>query len=454
MSSSEDGIVRLRASSGEEAHIGLGFLVAADLVVTCAHVVNACLQRDMLCVDQPSDKDLVSLSFPIVGDRIQGQARVIGWEPPGENGIDCAILRLTHPSPPEVGFTLLSVIERRDMRKDDLSVYGSLEPHHPGTHVSASLSGNVAVGWTQLNIEGQGRIKPGFSGGAIWNYDQRAAIGMVVARPTDHDGTIGYFLSAERITKAFGRLVPVEVRRIPLRQQRWFSCIALLLFGLMLLHFLAERSAEMRAIVPWAGENNYFAAFFGMHMFPIFLGPFVMWTAWLHAVSFRLRPWWQRVPALFGWRPAASLDNTRLGALAVLLFLLILPAYAQGHFVRKALLADTRVYVDRTYFPNADKTKFHSCRSMAERVCQHKAAGLWSVINFDAYFDYAYRIAPPGHDVAPPVKTLFPVLQPLLVIGFTLFAYTYLARLALILLGSPRVPDRFDQTLRFKWRKK
>ncbi|MEP6018892.1 MAG: hypothetical protein ABJ251_10490 [Paracoccaceae bacterium] len=83
--------------------------------------------------------------------------RFIGLEPPGENGIDCAILRLTHPAPPEVGFTLLSVIERRDMRKDDLSIYGSLEPHQPGTHVAASLSGNVAVGWTQINIEGQAR---------------------------------------------------------------------------------------------------------------------------------------------------------------------------------------------------------------------------------------------------------------------------------------------------------
>ena len=69
-----------------------------------------------------------------------------------------------------------------------------------------------------------------------------------------------------------------------------------------------------------------------------------MWNALCHARSFALRPWWQRVPVAFGSRTSKVFDNTQLGAISVVIFLMLLPSLAQGRFLDDVFFDRTAVY--------------------------------------------------------------------------------------------------------------
>lgn len=425
---SEHGIVRLvrrEPATGEYAHVGLGMLVDAVTVVTCAHVVNVCLGRALLALDRPGVDDDVETTFPIVSDGEPIPARVVGWSEPGTGGLDCAVLTLRRPAPKDAGLTILSAIEGDDVVDDPLSVYGSLEPGHPGAHVRARLSGSVGAAWTQLDVDGRAGVQPGFSGGAVWDKAQRSAVGMIVARALETAEATAYFLSAARIAAAFGDRVPVEIRRIPLRRQRWFTGVAGLLFLLMLVHFLANRTEATLPLVPWAQSDPHLAAFFGLHCFAVFLGPYVMWSAMTHARSFALRPWWQRVPAAFGQRAAEALDNTRLGSLAVILFLLLLPAYAQGFFLERVLGKGPEIYVSTSAFTDVPPENFDLCRTRGD-FCTHPDAGQWSLLDLSPYFDHVYQIG--GQSQCRDgtcMVTFFPIIQPAILWGASLVALVW-----------------------------
>ena len=426
----EDGIVRLvRRTSGndEPSHVGLGLLLDDRTILTCSHVLNLCLpNRDIGEKHSPDSGSCFELSFPILDDGQIANARLKSWSPPAPYGLDCAVLTLEEVAPKNAGRAILSVIERDSVLDDPLSVYGSLENGHPGAHLRARLSGVVGSAWTHMEVEGQHGVQQGFSGGAVWDLKQRTVVGMLVARAVGSQGLTAYFLSADRIAAEFGDELPIEIRRIPLRRQRWFTGIAILLFVLMLVHFLANRSSEFAQLLPWAKGDRHLAAFFGLHFFAVILGPYVMWSALSQARSFALRPWWQRVPPAFGGQAADSLDNTKLGALAVIFFLMLLPIYAQGFFLERVLIFPSsgmsEVYVDTSRFGGAEEC--------GQAFCRHTGAGIWSFITDGPYLDYAYQIS--GQDVCSDggrcTITFFPLLQPLVlllmsIVSFGLFFY-------------------------------
>ncbi len=436
--SSEQGIVAiLRRSNGASStdaddmlgagrHVGMGILLTDRIALTCAHVVNSALGKPVRHTEAPADSEWIDLAFPIVAGTHIRKARVLDWSPPGKDGLDCAVLELEEPAPPDAGRTMLAVVRPEDSEGNELSVYGSLAPNHPGAHLSAQLLGEVGARWSQLDVKGRFGIQPGFSGGAVWNRQQRASVGMVVARETGKGGITGYFLPAERIVARFGQFFPSELRETRLKRQISFSAISVLLFALMLIHYLANRGDAALVLVPWATRSKDLAAFFGAHCFAVFLGPYVMWHVQQHARSFALRKWWRRVPTLLAGQTAAMLDNTRLGALMTVLFLVFLPAYAQGVFLDKLFFEERRIVVNVNRFDGLSEQDCIWKVPDDQKWCTVDGVGVWSFRAESPYFNHAYQIVGTcTQEGRCQMVTFFPFLQPAILFTATAFAYLW-----------------------------
>ncbi|MGH3811266.1 MAG: hypothetical protein ACRDUV_02265, partial [Pseudonocardiaceae bacterium] len=74
-------LVRFPDRRPERGTVGVGFVVGAEHVLTCAHVVNAALGHDLLRQDKPGSDEIVTLRLPMSGDAIR-EARVDVWLPP------------------------------------------------------------------------------------------------------------------------------------------------------------------------------------------------------------------------------------------------------------------------------------------------------------------------------------------------------------------------------------
>ncbi|MER7794729.1 hypothetical protein [Streptomyces sp. NPDC097640] len=83
----EESQVRMCSAAGEV--IGAGFLVAADVACTCAHVVARALGVPDAAERAPGKS--VDLDFPLLGGRPRARATVISWR---HGGVDVAPLRL------------------------------------------------------------------------------------------------------------------------------------------------------------------------------------------------------------------------------------------------------------------------------------------------------------------------------------------------------------------------
>jgi len=347
-------------------HVGMGFLLSDRIALTCAQ----------LALTPPAAGTILTLSFPMLGNGELRQARILDWSSPGYDGLDCVVLELVEAAPSEAGQTILAIVPSEDIEDSHLLIYASRSQKHPGALLAARMLGEVGGRWAQLDMSGRSGVP----------------------------------------------------RRLPLRRQISFTLVSVLLFGLMLFHFMAHTGSATTGLVPWAGGSKDLAAFFGAHCFAIILGPYVMWHALMHARSFASRPWWQRVPSPFGNRSAANLNNTRLGALMVMLFLLLLPAAAQGVFLDQAFIDDGRRIVANTErFAGISKDDATWCAPQEEKWCLADGVGIWSFRLDGPYFDHGYQIVGETCGVSGPCQmvTFFPLLQPAILFGGTLLAYGF-----------------------------
>jgi hypothetical protein len=404
------------------------YALSDRIALTCAHVVNLALQRNELALTAPAAGTILTLSFPMLGNGELRQARILDWSSPGYDGLDCVVLELVEAAPSEAGQTILAIVPSEDIEDSHLLIYASRSQKHPGALLAARMLGEVGGRWAQLDMSGRSGVQPGYSGCAVWSREQRATVGMMVARGSETDGFTGYFLPAVRIADRFGKHFPKETRRLPLRRQISFTLVSVLLFGLMLFHFMAHTGSATTGLVPWAGGSKALAAFFGAHCFAIILGPYVMWHALMHARSFASRPWWQRVPSPFGNRSAANLNNTRLGASMVMLFLLLLPAAAQGVFLDQVFIDDGRRIVANTLeFSGISEDDAPWCAPLEGKWCQADGVGIWSFRLDGPYFDHAYQIVGECDTSGQcSMVTFFPLLHPTILFGGTLLAYGFL----------------------------
>ncbi|MBW4495236.1 MAG: trypsin-like peptidase domain-containing protein [Oscillatoria princeps RMCB-10] len=178
-------IVRIYQATGKV--IGAGFLVSEKHVLTCAHVVNAALGKQMTASEQPAGT--VSLDFPQVAPGEKLTARVVHWIPassqnaaaPADGGTDIAVLELESPLPASA-FPVRLVTDA-SLQGHQFRVLGFPEGQPAGVWTDGMIQGEQANGRVQIEVVRQTayKIEPGFSGSPVWDEQLDGAIGMTVA---------------------------------------------------------------------------------------------------------------------------------------------------------------------------------------------------------------------------------------------------------------------------------
>ncbi|MFJ7071052.1 trypsin-like peptidase domain-containing protein [Streptomyces sp. NPDC101115] len=179
-------VVRVRSRSGHV--VGAGFLVDADLVATCAHVVARAAGLEGV-LDEPPDGP-VDLDLPLLGGR-EARATVVTWRLD-----DIALLRLDRPVP---GSRPVPLADGGGARVwgHSFRVLGFPDHSDGGVWATGTLLGGQGEGWVQMETHVPGpRIVPGFSGSPVWDEEQGGVIGMTVAADGAADSTTAYLIPA------------------------------------------------------------------------------------------------------------------------------------------------------------------------------------------------------------------------------------------------------------------
>ncbi|MFI6002082.1 trypsin-like peptidase domain-containing protein [Streptomyces sp. NPDC051366] len=170
----------LRIRDGRGDAVGLGFLVAADLALTCAHVVSAALGLpEDVEPDASARLDIgLALQPPAAVDGPGTTASVESWLPPQSSGTgDVAVLRLSVPLP---GSHPLRLVEAQDVWGHPARAFGFPSGRPGGVWHSGVLRARQANGWVQVDVAANGyRVSRGFSGGPVWDDKLAGVVGMM-----------------------------------------------------------------------------------------------------------------------------------------------------------------------------------------------------------------------------------------------------------------------------------
>nr|WP_145744123.1 serine protease [Saccharopolyspora dendranthemae] len=152
----DPALVRVR--DGQQV-LGAGFLVAPEVIATCAHVVG--------------DADSVIVDFSRLG--VRGlPAQVVERD----EALDVAILRLDDPPAGALPVPARISGEVRDHR---FRTFGFPRDMPDGVWVTGRLVGAQAAGRIQMAVDpDHWAIEPGFSGAPVWDQETGDVVGMVV----------------------------------------------------------------------------------------------------------------------------------------------------------------------------------------------------------------------------------------------------------------------------------
>lgn len=166
-------VLRTGSSSGA----GLGLLLTARYVVTCAHVVNAALGRALLAQDEPSESTLIQVEFTLLGDSAGGPVRscaIRRWVPPPLSGVlggDVAVLEIGRGDlPPSAGAArAVDPAVIRGMFAETFGYPANPDRRRAGAWTRHVLRGRVGNGVLQLDSSNESAItaQPGYSGSPV-----------------------------------------------------------------------------------------------------------------------------------------------------------------------------------------------------------------------------------------------------------------------------------------------
>jgi len=187
--------------------VGLGFAIGQFHVATCAHVANSALGRaDKRDPARPGEGQVFRLRFAIgitPDDDGYRTAGVSGWLPAGPGTFDIddlAVLELADAVPAHVR-VLLPVRYRPLMA---VQMWGPQPGRPAGGHVKGELLGEVRGGRVQINAgSGLFRVRPGFSGGPVWESVSGGIAGVLSACGAEDDATDAYLLGMDRLAAAW-----------------------------------------------------------------------------------------------------------------------------------------------------------------------------------------------------------------------------------------------------------
>ncbi|MFD4116887.1 trypsin-like peptidase domain-containing protein [Streptomyces niveus] len=168
----ETSQVRIFSVHGDVA--GAGFLIAADLVCTCAHVVEEALDLPAPVDEAPGGS--VNLDLPLLSAHPSARASVVSWR---HGQADVALLRLDRPIE---GARPVGLVDGTEVWEHPFRAFGHPDGADHGVWVRGTLRAGMAAGLLQMEAHLPGpRITEGFSGSPVWDDSQGGVVGMTVA---------------------------------------------------------------------------------------------------------------------------------------------------------------------------------------------------------------------------------------------------------------------------------
>ena len=188
-------------------------MVGDRYIVTCAHVVNAALGRDLRAQDAPSPDARITVDFPILGDadgKPHRLCRVDAWAPPPSAGLsagDVAGLTLDEDLPTGAGpARLTDPTSMQDIAADVFGFPG--DPPRPSTGAWARLRLRGPVGGGFIQLEGDSessiRAQPGYAGSPVVIADASGdtVIGMLAVASNSESVHDSYAIPVSRLADA------------------------------------------------------------------------------------------------------------------------------------------------------------------------------------------------------------------------------------------------------------
>lgn len=183
---------------------GAGLLADPTHVVTCAHVVNTALGRDVRAVDRP--EATIAVAFPYAG-RAGRQGRVVVWRPVGAAGGDVAVLELVEPAPPEAAPVRL--VAAATLVDHAFFVWGFPQGGAGEMLAEGVLSRRRGDDLVQMQAGDGQPVRAGYSGAPVWDEVLRGVVGIVTSSDPDATTRTAYLLPTDVIAGAWPDL-PVE----------------------------------------------------------------------------------------------------------------------------------------------------------------------------------------------------------------------------------------------------
>ncbi|MEU6807751.1 trypsin-like peptidase domain-containing protein [Streptomyces sp. NPDC046831] len=203
---------------------GAGFLVAQDLLVTCAHVVQAA---------ESAPGETLQLRFPHAegAPEVPGQVLEATWRPQGED--DVAMVRLASTPP---GVTALPLGSAEGCRGHQVRSFGFPAQAPPGGHFGFGVCGDLlgAAGGrgSHLQLTAANDLTTGFSGAPVLDEVTGLVIGMLteITAPDAHarGQGIAYVTPAQTLREIQPQLIEQEaspyrgLESFEAEHTRWF----------------------------------------------------------------------------------------------------------------------------------------------------------------------------------------------------------------------------------------
>jgi hypothetical protein len=376
------GVVTI-LNSRDRVHTGMGVAIGPRYILTCAHVVNQALNYPDESTTKP--KDHLRLFFPLLEGMREKQAIVNTWVPSGLDGRgDLALLSLLQEEsdlPTELGFVTFVNVMGRSLDHDLLCIYGLSAEETVGTHVDLHFVGTARGSLVQVNsIDSKNVISRGFSGGAIFDVREQAAIGILLARkylpvPGEPGASASKaaFVQPSREIASQIPTVRIEVRNRPGYFNTLWNCCAAIVFLLSILLLVASQE------FPFVPVHAQLVAFFGMHILSGF-GVLISWLFFCYSKDFYLSHWSLRLPAFPFLKTNNLKDRRPAMAIFCIFAFAIVPLLTQWHLLEK-FHQEGQVFAKVKKFgfecPNSAAVNEEWC--LNEDFCQKIDAGRYSV---------------------------------------------------------------------------
>lgn len=447
----DSGIARIFKGEGPE-HAGMGIVIDCRRVMTCAHVVNIAVRRPPNGTIKPTIP--ISVAFPLSRNQKAIDCKIVVWLPMGTG--DVAVLELVEDSPADAGTAIFCDVHR-SLADDRCDIFGFAPDNPIGRHVEAIFVGQAggiqrAIRASQPDLF----VQSGFSGAAVWDEVHQGVVGMVQSKRDDRSAQVAYIAPTFALREAYPPL-PVEDRWL-FKSFNWvWTAVTTSLLAIGVYALVVTQTEP---------DHPQLAAFFGMHVFAV-LGPVVGWLWYLYARDFTLHDWSSRIPRYANVQMDPASSAQKVQAIVSLVFLILVPIYLQGHFI-KTFLEKGSVYIYAKRFgfesqlnrgPDGITLRVgdvaYRCFDRSNILCEHPDAGRFSTVTpqspapdswWETFWDNAYHYGDLGRDPQRGSVTFWPILQPLVVMCLTSLALGIYAIVLLqmfcprAVLRKPRAP--------------